>query len=354
MSPLHAPTVLAAFVLLAPLAAADEVTLAPTSDTTLYSESEGLANGAGQHLFAGATGALDLRRAPVRFDVAAALPAGATITGVELELTMSKSTAGATFVAVHRLTQDWGAAGSDADGNEGQGTIALTGDATWGYRFFTTDAWTTPGGDFVATASASTLVGGIGRYTWASTPALVADVQAWLDGTAPDHGWIVLGDESGDQSAKRFDSVDNPTPANRPSLVITFDPPCPPALALQTVRTGVPANPAALLPSSINGPALGSTWAPRIDHTTFVPGAVLDVLVLTAVGTNVPSPVGTLLCDLSGANYLYYATPGQPFDLPVPDDCAFVGLTGCVQGGSVDITGALFATNALDFTVGTF
>lgn len=354
MSIRRSTSLFAAFALLAPLATADEVILEPTLDTTLYSESDALANGAGQHLFAGATGAIDLRRALLRFDVAAALPTGATITGVELELTMSKSNAGATSVTLHRLTQDWGAAGSDAPANEGQGTTALTGDATWGYRFFATDTWTTNGGDFVASASASTLVGGLGNYVWGTTPALVADVQSWLDGGVDDRGWIVLGDEGGDQSSKRFDSVDNPTPANRPHLKITFDPPCPPSLALQTVRVGVPANPSALLPSPINGPAIGAIWAPRIDHTTFVPAAVIDVLVLTATGTNVPSGLGTLLCDLSGTNFYYFAAPGQPFLLSVPDVCSFVGITGCVQGGSVDIAGTIFATNALDFTVGTF
>ena len=38
------------------------------------------------------------------------------------------------------------------------------------------------GGDFAATASATTAVGDVATYTWSSTPALVSDVQDWVDG----------------------------------------------------------------------------------------------------------------------------------------------------------------------------
>ncbi|MBC7771163.1 MAG: hypothetical protein H7210_01580, partial [Pyrinomonadaceae bacterium] len=42
-------------------------------------------------------------------------------------------------------------------------------------------------------------------------------------------GWLLRGNESSDQTAKRFDTRENTTAANRPTLVVTFDPPtaCP-------------------------------------------------------------------------------------------------------------------------------
>ena len=80
------PPAIAALALAgAPLspASADIVTLGPAADTTLYEDAQGsLANGAGQHLFAGTNGTATFlnRRGLISFDVAAALPAGATIT----------------------------------------------------------------------------------------------------------------------------------------------------------------------------------------------------------------------------------------------------------------------------------
>ncbi|MCL4209692.1 MAG: hypothetical protein KJZ68_03420, partial [Phycisphaerales bacterium] len=98
------------------------------------------------------------------------------------------------------------------------------GDATWLHRFHDTVFWTQPGGDYVAAASASRVVGGLGAYVWGSTPAMVADVQAWLDNPGSNFGWIVIGDESTTTTAKRFDSREHPTQANRPRLTIDYLP----------------------------------------------------------------------------------------------------------------------------------
>ena len=65
-----------------PPARAEEVTLSPAKDNTIYSEGE-LSNGAGTSLFAGTTGDLDngaLRRALLAFDVAGSIPAGSART----------------------------------------------------------------------------------------------------------------------------------------------------------------------------------------------------------------------------------------------------------------------------------
>jgi hypothetical protein len=51
---------------------------------------------------------------------------------------------------------------------------------------------------------------------------MVADVQAWLDAPSTNFGWIVSGDESASNTSKRFDSRQNATSANRPSLQITY------------------------------------------------------------------------------------------------------------------------------------
>ena len=87
---------------------------------------------------------------------------------------------------------------------------------------FDTVAWTTPGGDFTAAASASADVPDMNAVTWGSTPELVADVQAWVDDPSSNFGWIVIGNESARITAKRFASRQAPQAAQRPRLVIDF------------------------------------------------------------------------------------------------------------------------------------
>jgi hypothetical protein len=36
------------------------------------------------------------------------------------------------------------------------------------------------------------------------------------------YGWIVIGDEANSQTARRFDSRENPTAANRPRLRVYY------------------------------------------------------------------------------------------------------------------------------------
>jgi hypothetical protein len=205
----------------APAAVAQTITLAPLKDNTLYESATGaLSNGAGQYLFAGQTANDLTRRAALAFDLSG-LPAGATVTAATLTLSMSKTISGQTPMTLHALQKAWGEGASDALGEEGAGAAALTGDATWLHTHFDDALWAAPGGDFAATALATTMVGGTGSYSWSSA-ALVADVQRQLDNPAAAFGWLLRGDESGSGTAKRFDSRQHPTPANRPRLTVTY------------------------------------------------------------------------------------------------------------------------------------
>ncbi len=221
---------------IAPDAMADTVELVAVRDATLVETAGGnLANGAGQYFFAGNTGQFapdNGRRGLLAFDIADALPPGATITGVSLQLYCSKAASSAfRSVSLHRVLASWGEGDSQAIAGEGVGAPAAQDDATWLYRFYDpadpagSPAWSTPGGDFDPAASASRLVGGEGQfYTWASTPDLVADVQSWLDDPASNHGWLVLGDESSTTTAKRFNSRQfGGTPTRLPRLLVEFE-----------------------------------------------------------------------------------------------------------------------------------
>src|SRR5262249_13961615 len=128
-------------------------------------------------------------------------------------------------VTLHRCLADWGEGTSAASGT---GAPSTPGDATWIHRFFPSIFWTNPGGDFSATASASTTVGLEGDYTW-TDPAMATDAQGGLNTPPSTCGWVVVGDESGGTSAKKYEARESLNPAQRPMLTITFTPPssCP-------------------------------------------------------------------------------------------------------------------------------
>ena len=199
------------------------VGIGPSKDNTLYEDTGGLlSNGAGQHIFVGRNNNDLVRRSVIAFDIVGSIPEGAIINSVTLTLNMSRTQAEEETVQLHRLLADWGEGASDAASNEGGGTGAGSGDATWIHTQFDSETWQSPGGDFSATASADNTVGGAGRYTWDSTDAMVADVQVWLDDPSTNFGWLLLGNEGETRTTKRFDSKDNSLPANRPTLTIEF------------------------------------------------------------------------------------------------------------------------------------
>lgn len=199
------------------------ITFNPTEDNTLYQRSNGdRSNGGGSHIFVGRTNqnSNNLRRALIRFgDIVDSIPDGATVTDVSLTINVSRATATNTSdVFVHRLERSWGEGTADAGDNEGSGTAATGGDATWLHAFSDTVNWTSAGGDFVETASASTSINNVGSYTWTSAD-MVNDVNLWLQQADQNFGWILIGDESTAKSAKRFGSREGNSPA---TLSITY------------------------------------------------------------------------------------------------------------------------------------
>jgi hypothetical protein len=200
--------VVTAVALLAPCARASTVILPADRDNTLIQTATGnLSNGSGMFLFVGRTGqgpSTSIRRAALHFDVSS-LPANAVIHRVSLSLRMDKTISGVRTASLHRITAGWGEAGSNASGDEGPGTTAQSGDATWIHRVSPSTLWTTPGGDFVAQPSAQTSVAGSGNYDW-SSDQMAADVQSWILDPASNHGWVLLGSETASRTAKRFRS----------------------------------------------------------------------------------------------------------------------------------------------------
>lgn len=225
---------LAALVLLPLASRADSVTIVASRDTTIYQAAPSNSDGAGQALFVGTDGGGGIQRALIGFDIASNVPAGSTITGVQFRLVLDRAASIESLsrsIQLCRVLADWGegTAGQGTDGSGGGQGFPTPPDgtsATWTHRFYNTVPWTRAGGDFVATASGSTVVGLVSMaYLWDSTPGLVSDVQSWLDNPANNFGWLLLGDESTLGTSRRFFSREVAATNSRPSLVITFTPP---------------------------------------------------------------------------------------------------------------------------------
>ena len=232
---------IALYFALAPAPALSEtITIAPSKDNSIFSNLPANSNGQGPSLFVGHNAPEieggGIRRSLIAFDpLASGVPFGATIQSVSLTLFFEQAGPGyrpGQTNSLHRILADWGE--GDSQGGGGQGVPAEPGDATWMHRSFDDTLWSTPGGEFVPTPSASLFVPGdtfedFNTFqTWESKPELVADVQTWLDTPLCNFGWVIIGDEVGNRTAARFTSRDNQfAPENRPALTIDFDPPAP-------------------------------------------------------------------------------------------------------------------------------
>jgi len=124
--------------------------------------------------------------------------------------------------------------------------------------------------------------------------------------------------------------------------------------ASQALRnSGIAPNPAGMvLPAG--PPILGQLWLPSIDHTTFMPSAIFDALIVRLGPLDVPvGALGTLLVNVTTPGQTFITAAGQPLLIFLPLDCSLIGATLYGQGLS-DNGLELKLTDAIDFTLGTF
>lgn len=193
-----------------------------SADNTIYQSPSGSSNAIGENLFSGTNGGGSTRRCLIKFDIAAAIPAGALITQATLTLNCNTSRSIADDISLHKLLSNWGEGTSNAGAaGDGSGIAATTNDATWLANFFNISLWTLPGGDFTATPSATQSINAVGFYSW-NNAGMLPDIQAWLNNPATNFGWIMRCNESTASTARKFASRENSVPANRPVLSITY------------------------------------------------------------------------------------------------------------------------------------
>jgi len=227
--------VLAAVAVLAGNALATTITLRPIADTSLYGDDPDNNLGAELTLPAGATSPLPetelprTNRALIKFNVVGALPPSAIIQTASLSVTVmqlpSVQRSNSVF-ELRRVLLDWGEGNKKSSSPSKNGAPATAGEATWNARFFPSNLWATPGGafsvDFANVISATVPVSGLGAYTFATTPALVADIREWLTNSSANFGWVLRSQsESIPYTNRRFGSREDTN--NAPVLTIIFE-----------------------------------------------------------------------------------------------------------------------------------
>lgn len=124
--------------------------------------------------------------------------------------------------------------------------------------------------------------------------------------------------------------------------------------ATETVRLGTIPNPDALRPGWSHKPIVGETWNPWVDHSAFMPNAIVDSLFIAEGSADDFMSWGSLLVDPRSWWIVYNAVnPGTAFQVPIPNDLSLAGATYATQCASYDGT-MIRLTNAIDIVVGTF
>lgn len=214
--------------------ASEVAVLTPVADTSIMEIVPANNFGGAKFFNAGTTQAGTRNRGLIRFDPASVLPRGAKVLSAELSLEVvgrpSDGFAAGVF-ELRRVLRSWGegAASSPDVQHPGIGASAAEGEATWLERFAgRNNPWAAPGGvegvDYSAAIVAEQTIYGLpdSPYVFASTPQMVADVQAWVDRPGENFGWMLLArDEAIRFTARRFASREDA--AFAPLLNVEFN-----------------------------------------------------------------------------------------------------------------------------------
>ncbi len=224
------------------------VTLEPSKDNAVFDTFSDIeSSGASPAIVIGRVGPMSssaARRMVLEFDLSS-LPENITITDATLKFTVIGTNKGGITdptLSVFKMTTEWGEGTSNTgpswghDSGIGQGAPAQQDDTTWRHAFWPNTTWTAPGGDFEATASAVHQMGDLDpsleSLQTVTSAGIIADVQAWADDDASNHGSILTMEDDGDKKTPHIGTRENPDPNLRPTLELTYVPVIPePSLA---------------------------------------------------------------------------------------------------------------------------
>jgi hypothetical protein len=147
-------------------------------------------------------------RSLIQFDLSG-IPVGATVSSASVGLYLSRSGGSQTdVVEAHRLTRNWV-----------EGTGASKSGVTWN-SYDGLNRWSTPGGDFDPAVAGSFVASGTG---W-KTLSLTSLAQAWVNGSAPNYGVVLLSPPAAGNNQKEYPSSDNGNASLRPKLDVCYRP----------------------------------------------------------------------------------------------------------------------------------
>jgi hypothetical protein len=219
MKKIYFSGILSFLVFLSTLAQTQEVTITPTSDNTIFQNTD-LSNGLGQFIFTGVNNQNQIRRALVKFTLSNDIPDGVSVDSARLILSNVKMKPSSSSLDMYFVTSQWGEGSSSAD--DGKGAPAEVGDATWNHALYNTVPWVKKGGDFAVEKSATASVIP-GENAVLNSERMVVDVNFWLQNPTENFGWILRGDESGQATSVKFGSKDNNDPELWPRLVLYYE-----------------------------------------------------------------------------------------------------------------------------------
>jgi hypothetical protein len=198
------------------VAAQQTMVFTSTADVILASDVLTNANLGGLEHLQTYYGDVEYRRSLMRWDLSA-LSGDITIDAATVELDRYHTyMENDTEIALYRVTSDW----LEGTGNNFWPDASYVPDgATWLTATLTTP-WTTPGGDYDATALDQLTISTGTAYGWIRLDATDA-VQAWVGGSASNYG-LLLRPLSGEWTDHHFYSREAVTETLRPRLVVTY------------------------------------------------------------------------------------------------------------------------------------
>ncbi|MEM7514255.1 MAG: T9SS type A sorting domain-containing protein, partial [Bacteroidota bacterium] len=201
--------------------------LSPEKDNTLYENAEGnTSNGKGDFLFIGRnnTASESIRRTIIQFDLSG-ISQDQMVESASLLFVINRTNDNILAPAsLHLVSTEWGEGDSDAPGSESGGDTAAVNDVTWLFAKFDSVAWENTGGDFEETPTATDTLMNSSEVLQFSSEAMATQINDAIANGQGSISWIVIGDESRNQSARKLVSRENAEEADRPSLTLSFSP----------------------------------------------------------------------------------------------------------------------------------
>ncbi|MDA2922332.1 DNRLRE domain-containing protein [Patescibacteria group bacterium AH-259-L07] len=140
------------------------------------------------------------RRGFIWFNLSS-IPDGSTITSATLYLREAQTYGVTRTVAIHRMTQNW-----------------TEGGVTWS-TYDGINAWSSGGGDYDTTSTATAIVSWTGVLKWDSWD-VTAGVSDFINGTYPNYGWLIK--DSNEDTSEAYWFFDSREAANQPYLIVNY------------------------------------------------------------------------------------------------------------------------------------